>query len=1344
MATIAALTVDLIARTSKFHSGMSKAKRPVDQLRISVERAERTLDQFARTSRRMALWGGAAFAGLVKAGAKMVDLASEAEQLNNVINRTFGHMAADVNQWAEDTGNALGRSTHSMRKYAGYMQALIRPMVATTEQAAEMSMGLAELAIDLAAFYDAEDEEAFNALRSALVGQTMPLKRFGVAMTQATLQAYAHEKGIRKNITAMTEAEKVQLRYQYLIDQTRLTQGTALQEADEYANVVKAVREEFREQAETIGHILKPAYLWVLEQGRELMRWFDRLDDATKTNVAQWALLGGALVGLVAVLGVVGMGIAALMKGLILFGSVLAFVTSPVVIGIALIALAIAGLKVAWDNNLGGIQDKTLAVWAEIQPRLIAFRNILKEKWEWAISVAGDAWGWLTETTWSEKVEDVKGWLVDGWEWTIDTAGDAWKWFTEETALGKKVEELRRKITDSEAWKWTIDVAFPAILEGGQAVIKAVIEAGGEMYDAVKHGLDTGDWGPFWTVASDVWSKGVLIGIALSGAVKGFALVKTAIIAGLGLLPSLGVFGGLGLITVGIQLAEAWATGDYEAFAANLLAALSAALVVGGLTGSIKAGTLAFTVALNLKLGEKISDVIGELDRRLRFIGEEIGWMQFMLRGAPENVDELYENWARRKGYISDPSGIDAITGAAGVPSRVLTDAELTMLAAIAQLEAGVDGVEGMSAVVEVIFNRMATNAELYGGTIEEVIRKAGQFEPVMTGKFDDLLASGNIAAEAVEAVRLALNRLANDAGVTGGATYFANLDIVRQRNANHWMLDPTKMVPTVIIGDHTFGKAGYKSGGYTGNRPIDEVVGVVHGQEIVIPAPAVRKGLPGILEWLGVPGFQSGRLIDVPGLDIARTTVGDMNNLFSQIGQTILDGLSRLFEIIASAIEVVAIALVGEEKVEEVRKVFDSMRTALADFRNALNASGEGDAPNPEKIVSPLIQAFENINWQVPVDNFVNAFSSALEQSENALAAWVGEVTRLVKVQISKNQEGTFQLSLDWETMVQQMANSLATLLGNALGSLFADNYGAGYGQRTDPFPDLAEITSNVNNYEKNLKRYEQLQRNTDLATIAGAAAGAGLGAAIGSVIPGIGTGIGALIGGLLGGLGGRKAAQNSSAKELEQLSEKLQNDFLKLKEVLSTTMQDIAQGLGRAFSAETYEDFVSQFSQSLEQQVQNALITAFMSSEVIRPLLDQLSDAVTMAVLDGTVTASERTTIIGLYEKITSVSSDFYGSLQNLGIATGDAADNMQKLNESLRNVPQGLRIVSNRLEAAGYALGVRALRSDDYESGASVEVHNHFHGEVYGMDDFDRRVKRVTAGTARQASLATNGVG
>jgi len=1104
MATIASLVVDLTANTAKFQRNMKAAMGPVEQFRIQVERATKSIDDFARQAKKTAAIAGAAFTGLAAVGAKFVNLASEAQQLNNVINQSFGEMAAAVNDWAEKTGNILGRSTHTMRSYAGYMQALIKPIVGVNDIAAEMSMTLAELAVDLAAFYDREDDEAFTALRSALMGEIEPMKKFGVAMTQAELQAFALSQGINKKISAMTEAEKVMLRYRYLIDRTRIAQGTALREANEYANTTKALKEEFREQAESIGHILMPAYAYVVDKTRELIRWFGSLDNATKTQITQWGLIGVSVLGFVSVLATAGSAVAVFIKGLMLLGSVIGFITSPMVLAITLIALAVAALYTAWEQNWGGIQDKTQKVWEAIKPIVDKVSEWLNTAWQWAINLAGNAWKWLKETTWSEKIADIKSWLTAGWEWLINIAGTAWDWLTKTTwaekisdikgwlstawdwvinlggsawvwidrnlpwladtmrwiwdklqsawewsiskagdawdklgdsAFAKWIDEVKAKITDSKAWKWTIDVALPAVIEGGKAVINAVVELGGEVYDAIKKGFKDGDWGPLFGIASDIWSTGALIKLGLELAGHELDKIKQAIIKAFGLSGGINSVVGTGIVigvmTIGIQLAEAWAKKDYDNFVRNVIAA-GIAGVFGGMIGGPAGAIVTFDIVLNLKLGETIYDEIENIIGYIKYMFEEGVSLWDMIRGRyPDDMMGFGEWLEKQKGIVDEPLPPPerAVNPIWDIPESELskyvqiypvrtpvediidttkpllniTESERQMLAALAQLEAGIDGIEGMAAVVEVVFNRMEQNAKLYGSTVEEVIRKANQFEPVMTGKFDELLTSGKIAAEALEAVDLALRRLAEGAGVTRGATYFANLDIVRKRNPNHWMLDPTKMIPTVTIGGHTFGIAGYAEGTpWTGWGALDEVAGIVHKREAVIPWRVLKKGPLAVLEFLGMPGFQSGRVPEsVPGLSSAQASITNMQSMFNSIGKTILSGLSKLFEILSHAIETIALALVGEEKVAEIKEVFASMRTALDDFEKSLTETTETNTDTTaeqltmwQKLKAGLQSLMDKLNATAYAQQFYESVLNKLNPIANLFSALLNQIT--------------------------------------------------------------------------------------------------------------------------------------------------------------------------------------------------------------------------------------------------------------------------------------------------------------------------------------------------------------
>ena len=192
---------------------------------------------------------------------------------------------------------------------------------------------------------------------------------------------------------------------------------------------------------------------------------------------------------------------------------------------------------------------------------------------------------------------------------------------------------------------------------------------------------------------------------------------------------------------------------------------------------------------------------------------------------------------------------------------------------------------------------------------------------------------------------------------------------------------------------------------------------------------------------------------------------------------------------------------------------------------------------------------------------------------------------------------------------------------------------------------------------------------------------------------------------------------------------------------------MQDVANGLARAFSAETYEDFLNDFSQNLENIVRSALITGFMAREGIRDLIEDLSNEISWAVMDdGELDENERTTILDLYQKIVDESSSFYNALQELGIATGDVADGMKELSGAMRNVPQGLKIVSNRLAAAGYSVpGLHNLAYEEPNDRVGEQKFEfHIHGSIYGVDELKRVIKTTVAETQRRVSLATNGVG
>lgn len=1022
MASVGTIVANLVAKTHGYTSPIKQAQgvtasfgKTMDSIADKAEKMERKLGKVQKTTMAWA-------AALTAAGVGLAGLASDAEETQAKFNIVFGEMSKDTNAWAKEFSRTIGRSETDIKGWSSEIQNTLGAIGFSRGPAAELSKNLTELAVDVGAFMNAADKDVIDNFLSAMTGSTMAVRKYGIVINQTTLAEELRRMGVRKSVTQVDELTKTQARYNIIMRATQDAQGAALREADGWANQIKSLGGDLRNLGDDMGaRVLAPG-VRMIGWLRDGVKWFSDLDDELKTNIMRWAFMGTVVLAAISAFALFGTALLKVIQAVTLFGKAVALI-APAALWLGLIAAAAYLLYTAWTDNWFGIQDKTQAVWKVVEPILSDLWNWLQLSWEWAIKTSGDAWEWLTETTWAEKVDDIKGWLTDGWKWAINTSGDGWKWFTEETALGRKIEELRKQITDSAAWKWTIEAALPAILETGKAVIEVSVKAAGDLYDAVKTGLDTGDWGPFWSTASDVWSKGVLLGITISSAITGLGIAKTAIMAGLALLPAMGLPGALGAFTVGIQLMEAKTGGlGYKAFGANLFLALAAGLGIGMFTGSPYTGALAFTVVMNLKMGETIVDEFANIVDYIKYLLEDMTWTNILTKQYEDSKMSFgeWKHWNETgEGLYTAPSspghsvtirpvGSGATREAAGWVNsatqitRQITEQERQMLAAIAYLEDGVNGVQAMTADIEVIFNRMDTNPAQYGATIEEVIRKAGQFEPVGRGLFDTLLASGNIPDEAFEAVDQALINMANNTQLVADALYFANLDIVRQRHeaamaagntyAGSWMLDPTKMEPVLVLGDTTYGKKGPNYGKYssgtpwTGSGPIDEIAGLVHKQEAVIPWKVLKNGGLAVLDFLGMPGFAEGRL--APG---AGGGTGGFN--WSLLVKTIADSVK---DAISTGLETV----LGEELYDKLTSGFDNVtkeiKGLMDDFgkiQEEIDKWKNPPEPKPlswEDVGGDIWEMVKNTFVKaVPgLENAITAYQSAIEAGANPLQA--------------------------------------------------------------------------------------------------------------------------------------------------------------------------------------------------------------------------------------------------------------------------------------------------------------------------------------------------------------------
>lgn len=195
-------------------------------------------------------------AALLSFAKTAIKIGSDIEEVQNVVNVAFGKMADEAQFFATKCAAAFGLSALKAKEYSSRLMAMLNAMGFAKELGKDMSLQMTALSGDLASFYNTTNEEAFEALQSVITGTTRPMRRFGIDLTEATLQEYALSKGIATQVEAMTNAQKVALRYNYVMEATAQVHGDFARTSHSWANSIRVLSNRSKEFASIIGTIL--------------------------------------------------------------------------------------------------------------------------------------------------------------------------------------------------------------------------------------------------------------------------------------------------------------------------------------------------------------------------------------------------------------------------------------------------------------------------------------------------------------------------------------------------------------------------------------------------------------------------------------------------------------------------------------------------------------------------------------------------------------------------------------------------------------------------------------------------------------------------------------------------------------------------------------------------------------------------------------------------------------------------------------------------------------------------------------------------------------------------------
>ena len=196
---------------------------------------------------------------LAQLAGESIQLASDLEEVQNVVDVTFGSDgSAKIEKWATNAQKQFGLTELQAKQYASTLGAMMKSNGLTEDSIYEMSTGLAGLAADMASFYNLPFDEAFSKIQSGMVGMSMPLRQLGIDMTETAVGAYAAANGFETQYEKMTEAEKMLVRYKYLMSVTADAQGDFARTSDSYANSQRRMTTAFDTLKAQLGEALLP------------------------------------------------------------------------------------------------------------------------------------------------------------------------------------------------------------------------------------------------------------------------------------------------------------------------------------------------------------------------------------------------------------------------------------------------------------------------------------------------------------------------------------------------------------------------------------------------------------------------------------------------------------------------------------------------------------------------------------------------------------------------------------------------------------------------------------------------------------------------------------------------------------------------------------------------------------------------------------------------------------------------------------------------------------------------------------------------------------------------------
>ena len=283
MMTLSNSLAPLATQLNTVSAGMSRLPSNINRVANATNNAARANNTAAKSY--VNLWAKARMAmnvmrGAVNAISSWITESNKYIEDLNLFTASLGDYADEAKKYAEQVGEVMGIDPAEWMRNQGIFNTIIKGFGVASDRAYLMSKNLTQLGYDISSFYNISYEDAFTKLQSGIAGELEPLRRLGYDLSVARLQQEAYTLGIEKKVSAMTQAEKSELRYYAIMTQVTTAQGDMARTLNAPANQLRVLKAQVVQCARALGNIFIPVLNAVLPYAIALAKVLRMVADA--------------------------------------------------------------------------------------------------------------------------------------------------------------------------------------------------------------------------------------------------------------------------------------------------------------------------------------------------------------------------------------------------------------------------------------------------------------------------------------------------------------------------------------------------------------------------------------------------------------------------------------------------------------------------------------------------------------------------------------------------------------------------------------------------------------------------------------------------------------------------------------------------------------------------------------------------------------------------------------------------------------------------------------------------------------------------------------------------------